>query len=422
MRLKERGVTLIALVVTIVVLLILAGITISNLTGDNGIINNTGVAKKKNESAEDLETIDREATKCLEYDDELYGTKLKERLESIGATVDGNKIPMKVTLNGERYRIDTEKKVKRIRENQYFVEDIEDLATYAGYKVINYETKADENYEGLEWMVFYSGKIDDNDKSEKPHIYLILKDYLKSEYLPTVVKNGKKVTREVEVDGEIEKQEVKPMPIEDNDYLFSFTDRDVLSQYSGSTDIQDSRLIKLNKKYFDFLNSTNPVKTNTSDSMKKVAYLMDLETWDSFAGKHAEYVIGGPTIELILKAYNKYKNQGDLYQARANNVNGYDLSNNSGTSWGVYWYAQQLSNNGIYAITMDSRAQGYLLASTSITTNKILHVWGHAWGSGINYLYIDSCALRPIVCLDSDVSLEKVKDESGKDAFRIIEE
>ena len=34
---KNRGITLIALVVTIVVLLILAGISISMLTGQNGI-------------------------------------------------------------------------------------------------------------------------------------------------------------------------------------------------------------------------------------------------------------------------------------------------------------------------------------------------------------------------------------------------
>ena len=36
---KNRGITLIALVVTIVVLLILAGISISMLTGQNGILN-----------------------------------------------------------------------------------------------------------------------------------------------------------------------------------------------------------------------------------------------------------------------------------------------------------------------------------------------------------------------------------------------
>ena len=34
---KQKGITLIALVVTIIVLLILAGVSISMLTGDNGI-------------------------------------------------------------------------------------------------------------------------------------------------------------------------------------------------------------------------------------------------------------------------------------------------------------------------------------------------------------------------------------------------
>ena len=35
---NQKGITLIALVVTIVVLLILAGVSIGTLTGDNGII------------------------------------------------------------------------------------------------------------------------------------------------------------------------------------------------------------------------------------------------------------------------------------------------------------------------------------------------------------------------------------------------
>ena len=35
---KNKGITLIALVITIVVLLILAGITISTITGENGIL------------------------------------------------------------------------------------------------------------------------------------------------------------------------------------------------------------------------------------------------------------------------------------------------------------------------------------------------------------------------------------------------
>ena len=50
--LKERvngknGITLIALVITIIVLLILAGVTIATLTGDNGILTKAQNAKEK---------------------------------------------------------------------------------------------------------------------------------------------------------------------------------------------------------------------------------------------------------------------------------------------------------------------------------------------------------------------------------------
>ena len=42
---KEQGITLIALVVTIVVLLILAGVSIAMLIGENGIITRASEAK-----------------------------------------------------------------------------------------------------------------------------------------------------------------------------------------------------------------------------------------------------------------------------------------------------------------------------------------------------------------------------------------
>ena len=45
---KEKGITLIALVVTIVVLLILAGVSISMLTGENGIITQASKATIEN--------------------------------------------------------------------------------------------------------------------------------------------------------------------------------------------------------------------------------------------------------------------------------------------------------------------------------------------------------------------------------------
>ena len=52
---NERGITLVALTVTLVVLLILAGITIATLFGDNGVINKAQKAKEETEKAEKYE-------------------------------------------------------------------------------------------------------------------------------------------------------------------------------------------------------------------------------------------------------------------------------------------------------------------------------------------------------------------------------
>ncbi len=52
----NKGITLIALVITIIVLLILAGVSIATLTGDNGILVKAQTAKEKNDVAEKEET------------------------------------------------------------------------------------------------------------------------------------------------------------------------------------------------------------------------------------------------------------------------------------------------------------------------------------------------------------------------------
>ena len=57
-RINQRGITLIALVITIIVLLILAGVTINILLGQDGIINRTQQAKEQHEYAAAKEIID----------------------------------------------------------------------------------------------------------------------------------------------------------------------------------------------------------------------------------------------------------------------------------------------------------------------------------------------------------------------------
>lgn len=70
---KTKGITLIALVITVIVLLILAGVGVATLTGDNGILTRAGNAKEQTEISEEKEIISLSVT----------GAKTKENYSNI---------------------------------------------------------------------------------------------------------------------------------------------------------------------------------------------------------------------------------------------------------------------------------------------------------------------------------------------------
>ena len=73
----EKGITLIALVITIIVLLILAGVSIAMLTGDNGILNQAQKAKNETEAAAENEAgiLSDYEDKLNEYNNSNYDSK-----------------------------------------------------------------------------------------------------------------------------------------------------------------------------------------------------------------------------------------------------------------------------------------------------------------------------------------------------------
>ena len=70
---NQKGITLIALVITIIVLLILAGVSIAMLTGQNGILTRATEAKSDTARAEVVERINMELNGI--YTDALAGQK-----------------------------------------------------------------------------------------------------------------------------------------------------------------------------------------------------------------------------------------------------------------------------------------------------------------------------------------------------------
>lgn len=122
MRLKElnntklkanKGITVLALTITIIILLILSGITIVGITGENGIVQNAVQAKEETEISEEIETIEQATVQTMGNNNR--GIIEKDKLQS---QLDG--------ITGEGKTIVTED----IEEGGFFVKFIESGRIY----------------------------------------------------------------------------------------------------------------------------------------------------------------------------------------------------------------------------------------------------------------------------------------------------
>ena len=99
---NTRGITLVALVITIIVLLILSGVTISALSGNNGILTRATAAQETTKKQSLLEEIRLNIVE-KQVDNEIgevTSTSLKEVLEQyFDGVPDADKIKPETTLN-----------------------------------------------------------------------------------------------------------------------------------------------------------------------------------------------------------------------------------------------------------------------------------------------------------------------------------
>ena len=117
-KLKEsKGITLIALVITIIVLLILAGVTIATLTGDNGILKKAGDAKTQTEQAKEDENLKIAIAGSYGTDGKLNLKDLKDNLTNQGIDYDKNNtgFPLEVIVNGEKKKIDANGNITTVK-------------------------------------------------------------------------------------------------------------------------------------------------------------------------------------------------------------------------------------------------------------------------------------------------------------------
>ena len=147
---RERGITLIALVVTIIVLLILAGVTIAALSGDNGILQNAIKAKELTEVKSEEEAIKIIATavnsETIKENSEYYtGVELYDR------TIE----------NGNKWHILTNKNTNETYGDGWnYIKKGEEIQDYGETKyswVVNYESGEVKQIEENEYTELYYG-------------------------------------------------------------------------------------------------------------------------------------------------------------------------------------------------------------------------------------------------------------------------
>ena len=137
MKRNERGITLIALVVTIVVLLILAGVSISMLTGENGIIKQAQNSKDATEQARVEELVDLAVSSLIGENlgstngitPEMVAEEVNEMEKRDDVYAEGSTFPTNIIFPEEGRKVEVDLNQKEDLEEIYTGDvDEEDIA------------------------------------------------------------------------------------------------------------------------------------------------------------------------------------------------------------------------------------------------------------------------------------------------------
>lgn len=178
----------------------------------------------------------------------------------------------------------------------------------------------------------------------------------------------------------------------------------VYKDYDGVTSIDSTFSTKWLSSYW------KNHSTSTNRNIRAVAYILDKDVWNPlYRGTNAEYAIGESTVEMFVKSWNDTHSGEKQIVCSADsdvdtNGNGYKVKFANG-DYGTYISGLVRDEyNSIYIKFDDSKAAAMWLASPSASTYTLMIA--HSNGSLDNL----SMGFRPVVCLNSKVSLQKVAD------------
>ena len=182
-----KGITLIALVVTIVVLLILAGVSISMLSNDNGILTQAQNAKEETEKTSEKEKIELAMTATSidnggyteSLDEGNFRNELKNQFGNEEVKVQRNKDgSFIVTINNRRYYVNDDKtvidndnivEISTKEELETFRDNVNSGNSYEGKVVLlTVDIILDSNVEWEPIGIYEQNSTNPNDEENKP--------------------------------------------------------------------------------------------------------------------------------------------------------------------------------------------------------------------------------------------------------------
>ena len=321
----------------------------------------------------------------INFDSRMEGGIIKSVTPEVPYVSNGKETNVKFTIIGtvdgidyiKTLTINLEKKYKSSILSAKDISDNPDKTYVYGAKVTGYTNKNDSTNG---WQVFFA---DEN------NIYLIADNYVGRDYLPASTKNGVSTTNK----------------LNPGSYSMSAYFTNIIKDYEGSSSITDTKIKMLNKNYFNDNNFTS-----TNNNMKAVAYMLDTKAWENFKDKegNAEYAIGVPTIEILLKSYSQKYNVN--YQAKAIDSVGYKVSNNNGST--LNYYIDNMFNlkDSQYIINSLSKARGMWVASPSNYNSNCVFNVNYVGLMNYNNYGNSDIGFRPLICLKSDVKLRETAD------------
>ena len=448
-RKNARGITLIALVITIIVLLILVGITINALSGENGILKRATQAKSKTGRANALEQINLAIiTARTEGLGQVDKTVLRNEITKAGMTVktDGDDLPYEVVSDKYLFRINEDYTVEEIsgiglskKELKLFSGESETITatlTEGVTGTITWES-ADKNVATVE-----NGKITAVGTTGSTTITAKVEG---TEYEATckvsIVQKVTSITAE-QIAANPEKyygQVAQNYTQGDLTYRIFYVDKEnkfgdgantiyLKADYKKTTTLSSyisytptgSDLEKYKKMNPSWAAQRGSSTSSWNYNEHAATWLCSPSQWTTYVdSSKANYAIGGPSVEMYVKSYNQVShNQEGNYTLGATyrdtsapgyiyTLNGAQSTiSNSDYSTGTDSLDYK-GYNSMYAGQNGSKSGWWWLASpSSYTSNYVCIVDGSLATLDTSNYYYNAGGAGPLVSLKSGIQVE----------------